>query len=232
MKPADDLVIPPHVEHDGVFHGASSYAAMKFDLGEVATLFAGEPRLCDPASWESKNCYPALPSTGMAAIARLATIVNRLAQHKGELPPASADFWKRSVADCLAANIVSSLPPDERRSLPSAMRLVHKTERYVEAIDGLPVHVSEICTALRVSRRTLHRAFREVFGIGPMAFLRHKRLCTVHTILKDHRPDDVTIAALALHHGFIDPGRFSRHYRALFGEFPSQTLDRRNQAKK
>jgi hypothetical protein len=48
MNPADVLVIPPEVEHDGIFHGASSYAALRFDLADVATIFAGEARLSDP----------------------------------------------------------------------------------------------------------------------------------------------------------------------------------------
>jgi len=224
MKPADVLVIPPHVEHDGVFHGASSYAAIKFDLAEVATLFAGERRLSDPASWLRKHCYRALPSIGLTAAAELRAIASHLSQQDGELPPASADFWKRAIADCLAANIVSSWQPDEMRALPSALRLVHDAESYLEAAGERPVHVSEICAALRVPRRTLDRAFHEVFGMGPLTFLRHKRLCAVHAILKDRRPGDVTITDVALRQGFLDSERFRRHYRALFGESPSQTL--------
>ena len=42
MRPADVLVIPPAVEHDGIFHGASSYAALRFDLSDVTSMFAGE----------------------------------------------------------------------------------------------------------------------------------------------------------------------------------------------
>lgn len=34
MQPADVLVIPPAVEHDGIFQTASSYAAIRFDLDD------------------------------------------------------------------------------------------------------------------------------------------------------------------------------------------------------
>jgi AraC family ethanolamine operon transcriptional activator len=37
MRPADVLVIPPAVEHDGIFHGASSYAALRFGLAMSLT---------------------------------------------------------------------------------------------------------------------------------------------------------------------------------------------------
>src|SRR5689334_5747715 len=59
MHPADVLVMPPCVEHDGVFHGAAGYAAIRFDLDEVTSLFKGEPRLADPAAWLTKNVYQA-----------------------------------------------------------------------------------------------------------------------------------------------------------------------------
>src|SRR3954462_15296345 len=39
MHPEDVLVMPPSTEHDGIFHGASPYAAIRFDLAEVMSLF-------------------------------------------------------------------------------------------------------------------------------------------------------------------------------------------------
>ena len=86
------------------------------------------------------------------------------------------------------------------------------------------MHVSEICAVLGVSRRTLHRAFQEVFGLGPVTFLRHKRLCTVHSILRDSSPGSTTVAAQAMQQGFYELGRFAQYYAAMFGERPSQTL--------
>jgi AraC family ethanolamine operon transcriptional activator len=86
------------------------------------------------------------------------------------------------------------------------------------------VHISEICAAFNVSRRSLHRAFFDVLGLGPVTFLRHKRLCAIHSILRDSAPADVTVAEVAMQQGFIELGRFSHYYHSLFGEYPSQTL--------
>src|SRR5687767_14909962 len=71
MRPADVLIMPPSTEHDGSFHGAASYAAIRFDQAEVASLFKGEPRLSDPATWCEKNHYRTDSSIGMAATLRL-----------------------------------------------------------------------------------------------------------------------------------------------------------------
>ena len=224
MNPADVLVIPPSVEHDGIFHGASSYAALRFDLSDVVSMFASEARLSDPATWCEKNRYRADPAIAAMTTGRLPQIVSRLAQHQDTLTEASAEYWKRAMVDCITATIFQSLPPDERGTLPSSLRLVHNVEDYLIAAETRPVHISEICGAFRVSRRGLHRAFHEVFGIGPVTFLRHKRLCAAHSTLKESSPGKTTVAEVAIQQGFVELGRFSQYYRALFGEYPSETL--------
>ncbi|MBR1211815.1 helix-turn-helix domain-containing protein [Bradyrhizobium sp. JYMT SZCCT0180] len=224
MRPADVLIMPPSTEHDGIFHGAAAYAAIRLDLAEVPSLFRGEARLSDPAAWLNKNVYQADPSIGMAATRRLPLIISRLARQQTALSDTVADFWKRSIIDAVSGTIVQSLPPDTRGLLPSATQLVGKVDEYLEAAGLRPVHVSEICAHLNVSRRTLHRAFYDVFGLGPISFLRHKRLCAIHSVLRESDPAAVTVAQVAIRHGFIELGRFSHYYHSLFGEYPSETL--------
>jgi AraC family ethanolamine operon transcriptional activator len=229
MQLNDVLVIPPLLEHDGVFHGAAAYAAMRFDLDEVASLFGGEARLSDPGTWRSRGHFRADLETGALASRRLVRIMSHLRSHALGLTPSTADFWKRSIVECMATNVMSSLPPDDSGWLPSARRLIRRVEEYLDETGSRPVHVSEICSALGVSRRTLHRAFQEVFGLGPVTFLRHKRLCAVHSTLHDSAPGSTTVASVAMEQGFYELGRFSQYYFAMFGEHPSQTLGNRIQ---
>ncbi|SEM43633.1 helix-turn-helix domain-containing protein [Bradyrhizobium sp. OK095] len=224
MQLNDVLVIPPLLEHDGIFRGASAYAAMRFDLGEVASLFGGEARLSDPDTWRSRRHYRADRATGAIANHRLGGIMSHLHAHKDGLTPSTAEYWKRAIVECMAINVMSSLPPDDSGWLPSARRLTRRVEEHLDEADMRPVHVSEICAAMGVSRRTLHRAFQEVFGLGPVTFLRQKRLCAVHSILHASAPGLTTIAAVAMEQGFYELGRFSQYYFAMFGEHPSQTL--------
>jgi AraC family ethanolamine operon transcriptional activator len=224
MRPADVLVMPPCTEHDGIFHGAAAYAAIRLDLAEITSLFGGEARLSDPAAWLEKNRFRADPSIGAAARQRLPLIVARLARQQSGMSDAVADFWKRSIVDAMTGTIVHSLPPDSRGPLPAASQLVGKVGDYLDAAGLRPVHISEICAQLNVSRRSLHRAFYDVLGMGPITFLRHKRLCAIHSVLRDSNPATVTVAQVAIQHGFIELGRFSHYYDSLFGEYPSQTL--------
>ena len=111
--------------------------------------------------------------------------------------------------------------------IPSATRLTRDAEHYLQAAGARPVHVSEICAEFGVSRRSLHRAFTDVLGIGPVTFLQRKRLCDIHSALRHADPATTTIAEIALQHGFLNLGRFSGYYRALFDEYPSETFGKR-----
>jgi AraC family ethanolamine operon transcriptional activator len=224
MVPADVLVMPPSTEHDGSFHGAAAYAAIRLDLAEMTSMFTGEPRLSDPATWYRKNRYRADSLTGLIATQRLEQIVSCLSRQQAGMPDEVANFWKRAIIDAMAATIVDALPAENRGPVPAAMRLVRDVEHYLDTAGSRPVHISEICAQFNVSRRSLHRAFDDMLGLGPVTFLRRKRLCAIHSALRESNPATTTIGEIAMQHGFIELGRFAHYYRSLFGEYPSETL--------
>jgi AraC family ethanolamine operon transcriptional activator len=125
----------------------------------------------------------------------------------------------------MSANVLEGKPSQRDGPLPSALKVVHQVEEYLDAAEPAPIHISQICSHMHLSRRTLHRAFNDALGIGPIAFLRHRRLCAVHTALRE--PNDIrTISDIALLYGFQNLGRFASYYRELFGEYPSETRRR------
>lgn len=224
MQPGDVLVIPPEIDHDGCFFGASSYAALRLDPADVARVFAGDPRMSDPATWRDKNHYRAPPEIGAVAAVRLRQIVARMTSPGVSLSAGAAEYWWRAVIEAMTATVRIALPPDLGGPRLSALRLVREVEGFVDACGARPVHISEICTEFGVSRRTLHRCFDETLGIGPVTFLRQKRLGHAHAMLRECDPATTTVAQVALQNGFAEFGRFSQYYKALFEEHPSQTL--------
>lgn len=224
MHPGDVLVIPPSVEHDGRFYGASSYAALRLDLADVASIFGGEARMSDAMTWNRKNHYRADPRLGKLVVRKLCRIVARLADPETSVSRDAVNFWQRSMVDAVTASVMYSTNPEPAEPLPSATRLVRSVEHYVDTAGARPVHISEICAEFGVSRRSLHRAFDEVLSMGPVTFLRRKRLCNIHSDLRAGDPAATTIAEVALQHGFLNLGRFAGYYRALFGEYPSETF--------
>jgi AraC family ethanolamine operon transcriptional activator len=83
--------------------------------------------------------------------------------------------------------------------------------------------ITELCTVLKTSERTLHYAFSEMYGVSPKRFLKAQRLLAVHRALKS-AADGERVCDIAMRLGFWDLGYFARDYKAMFGELPSATL--------
>jgi hypothetical protein len=66
--------------------------------------------------------------------------------------------------------------------------------------------------------------FREVYGSSPMAYLKTLRLYAVRTQLQQAEATTTAIAEIAKRFGFRSLGHFSRDYKTMFGELPSETL--------
>ena len=223
MHPADILVIPPGAAHDGRYHGGASYAAISLDEADIASVLDTEPRLGE-LGVAPKTHFRADPHEGEFVIRRLRDMVARLENIRSTWNADTTAFWKRSIIELMTAAILSNEPSDRDDHLLSSRRIVDKVENYIEAIGLRPVHISEICKEVHVSRRTLHRAFYDAIGIGPAAFLRFRRLCCVHSVLRNSDPATTTIAEVAMEQGFLNFGRFSGYYHSLFDEYPSETL--------
>ena len=71
--------------------------------------------------------------------------------------------------------------------------------------------------------RTLQTAAHAVHGVSLHHYLRLKRLWSVRMQLMS-AGNGVTIKAAALANGFWHMGEFSRVYKTMFGEMPSETL--------
>jgi len=217
--PGDVLVTPPGSEHENRYYGGSKVIIASILSEDIRSSFASEGDLGDPAWWRRSH-FRGSAHTVQSVIPQLQSLVARL--DDATLTAESAEFWKRAVIEAMSASIVEGTASERDGPLPSALKIVRQVEEYLDAAGSGPIHVSRICSHMHLSRRTLHRAFHEALGIGPIAFLRHQRLCSVHTALR--APGDFrTISEVALQQGFQNLGRLSGYYRQLFGEYPSET---------
>jgi AraC-like DNA-binding protein len=83
---------------------------------------------------------------------------------------------------------------------------------------------NEICAALDVSSRTLLTCCKAHLGMGPLRYLRLRRMQLVRRALRDADPGAISVSEVAGQYGFSDLGRFAGGYRAQFGVLPSVTL--------
>ena len=220
--PGHVMVTAPGGEYENRYYGGASLIVVSLSPSEIESSLGSEGQLGDPATWGTNHFKPT-EDTLQQIVPRLDSLITRLGEV--ELNAPAAEFWKRALIEAIAANMAVGMASVRDGPPPSALKMVRRIEEYLDERGEGPVHISEICGQLHVSRRTLHRVFQEALGVGPVAFLRHRRLCAVHTALR--APKDIrTISEIALQYGFQNLGRFSGYYHRLFGEYPHETRRR------
>ncbi|WP_204141361.1 helix-turn-helix domain-containing protein [Halomicronema sp. CCY15110] len=125
--------------------------------------------------------------------------------------------------------LINALKPAEDgaflRPYPRA-DIVKDAQEFMEVNLQRPLTLANICQAVHASKRSLHYGFQDMFGMGPMAFLKVLRLHAIRRLLLSAEPQSLQVKEVACAWGFCSMGHFARDYKQLFGESPSQTLAR------
>jgi AraC-like DNA-binding protein len=120
----------------------------------------------------------------------------------------------------------SGEPERDGRPRISRQEIIRRCKGLLEERGGKRIKVGEMAARAGVSERTLQTAFNEYFGVGPVRYLQLRHLRQINIALRAAQPDGQTVAEILLRHGECQFGRFAARYRGLFGESPSQTLQR------
>jgi AraC family ethanolamine operon transcriptional activator len=208
----------------GHFRGATSYVAVSLPLPEIGQV----ARALDGLDWSRSGLYRPSPQTRADLRRKLATCISMLQSFGPDLSGRARAFLRDEILDsyldALADAVLAGSSP-----MPPAPgeEIVGLVEDYLDERHPARVRVNDLCAALKISRRTLYRAFHETLGVGPKAYLRLTALSMARCVLVEASPGTTSVTEVALNHGFPELGRFSVLYRQMFGESPSDTLRRR-----
>lgn len=133
------------------------------------------------------------------------------------------------AADQVAKLIVSGISQicgdgQENVYVQQSATLVAKAQEQIYSSQDKKIGLTEICQNLDVSLRKLNYAFKDATGETPAHWLRVHRLNGVRKMLLSEEGSKMLIKQVALEHGFLHLGRFSRQYKSLFGELPTDTV--------
>jgi AraC family ethanolamine operon transcriptional activator len=231
VVPGDVLVHPAGSEHERLYEGAANFAGLMCDPAVLPHVFAAEDEASNPEFWAKRRHFRFAGPRKASLAALLDLLAGRLQQGSIRTGTA-AEYWKRTVLDAFVGQVALEPAAGSEKAVPSSIRIVREVERYLDDNRDRPVHVSEICENIKVRRRTLYRAFDEAVGISPIEFLRAKRLSMVHLRLRQACPEKTGVVEIATELGFLELGRFAQQYRALFGEYPRETLRRNGHRKR
>ncbi|MEU3626027.1 AraC family transcriptional regulator [Amycolatopsis coloradensis] len=214
-----DVFVGPHPGHG---YRTGMHGARLQVTGIDLSLFTGMDggpveRLCyDPVSPEKARRW-------RQTVDYLTGLFSEPGAEYGPLVLGAAGRLMAAMAlDTFTAGEGDSRPRDRRDAVPGTVR---RGITFLEANPDLDLGVADIARACRVSVRALQLAFRRYLDTTPMAYLRRVRLDRVRAELRAAEPGDgTTVTGIAAKWGFLDGSRLSAHYRAAFGESPSQTL--------
>jgi AraC-like DNA-binding protein len=131
------------------------------------------------------------------------------------------------MEDCLVSLMaLAATAPGPDGGATAHLSAVRCAEEFLVRHLSAPVTRADVARAAGVSIRALSRGFRAHHGVGPMAWLRARRLEAARGELQTAAPGEVTVTEVALRYGFGHLSRFAAEYAHTFGESPSRTLKR------
>jgi AraC family ethanolamine operon transcriptional activator len=214
--------------------GDCVYAALAIPYDKIFALVESRELSIAPDFWDTMGIYSA-PQSDIDALTTLTSAVSVLATQQS--PILATLSAREAMLDDLLDGFLDYLShtthqPHQLQICGNLVHtVIHDAEDYLRAHLDRPVRMTELCTALGTSERTLYRLFKSVVGLPPAVYLRMWRLSQVRRALLGSSPHFHSVTDVALHFGFWELGRFARQYRVLFGERPSQTLQRAGDAK-
>ncbi len=173
----------------------------------------------------SKNHVNLLP-TGMKEIKDYLKQLFWLAVHEPNW--LQKPHIEKLVADDFVPLLISQIPIQRNsKSLLKPYRrakLIAQAEKKMLAHLQTPLTLKQLAENLDSSSSALSYGFQDLFGMSPMRYLKVRRLNAVRQHLKASDPESCKIATLASQFGFYHQSHFTKDYKAMFGELPSETL--------
>lgn len=126
-----------------------------------------------------------------------------------------------NVAD-ITMTLLASVCRCQAIGTTNRARIVASSLQYIRSNIAKPIEVEELAELSHCSLRTLQYAFRKTLGLSPNQYLRNYRLNVVRRAILNDPDRNGDIAAIAREYGFNHAGHFSRMYRELFGQKPSE----------
>jgi transcriptional regulator GlxA family with amidase domain len=220
---ADTLIIGGPNSQNVVFAPrGSEFAVVSMRRDAAPEVIAAARAALDPSA--AGGAIQAAPAAARALVQELlhvrAIVEMRAPDLTIDLMHDADATIRRRLCACLSTAVTA------RRGDGARSSIVRRAERLVREHVGEAISISQLSLIAGVSERSLRNAFYCVCTTGPKRYLRMLRLHQVRRSLRAAAAGTATVTYVATQHGFYELGRFAGEYRALFGETPSETLQR------
>jgi AraC family ethanolamine operon transcriptional activator len=220
-----EVIVCPAGGDDYAFDpGGMQFAIVSVPAG-VSSEFVDIERLAAPDG--SASCVLRPPATDSMALRRRLADLNAAAEANGGVRDGQAlDQAAQAVSERLIACLRRNPPNGRGGNTGARSMVVRRAEQFFRCHVGEPVSIAQLSTIAGVSERSLRNAFYHVCTTSPKRYLKLWQLHEVRRALRGAERPPLSVTDVATLHGFFELGRFAGEYKALFGEAPSQTLQR------
>jgi transcriptional regulator GlxA family with amidase domain len=125
----------------------------------------------------------------------------------------------------LIDRLVHRQPSMTSRRLATSRLIVGECIKVVDA-RGAATTMPELLRAASASPRRLRQAFLDAYDLPPSRYLQLRVLNRANKCLRVSGDCGDTVTEVAMDLGVVHMGRFAARYRAVFGEHPSETVNR------
>jgi AraC family ethanolamine operon transcriptional activator len=143
-------------------------------------------------------------------------------------PTSSAMLEHREEALAIAVlNSLNHSSPAINPKISTADLTIRHVLDYIHSTPLEDITALQLCTIADCSQRWLEQCFKVRFGVTPKAYVKYLRLSRLRKdLLQSHTDANQKIIDLASIHGFWHMGQLAADYRKVYGELPSNTLQK------
>lgn len=223
------MLLGTQLEHDVITAGELDLIGLSVDRAVLQGRLA--PDKLDWLERKAGERNVALPAATAAAIRQMLLAIctdagatpERLDSRQREQELLSSTLG-HAIVLAMAAEAADAGQAALPRRAETRLKVVKRAVDFMRANLQHDIGVPEICAAAYASRRTLQYCFDEFLHTTPQAYLRALRLNEARRQLKASPQPAITALASTL--GFASTSHFTRHYKLMFDELPSQTVRR------
>jgi AraC family transcriptional regulator len=171
---------------------------------------------------------PVASAAGLRELADSVIWLLRTATREVERDHEAAKTFIARASSLLQIEVDRNAPSDRGiRSGGLAPWQAQRVQAFIEEHLSEPVRVDDLSELVRLSRTHFSRAFRQVFGETPHAYVVRQRVDRVCRLMLT---SDSSLSELALACGFADQAHLCRQFRRATGKSPAAWRRERRQA--
>jgi len=221
------MVLSGREEHDIAVAGEMDLIGVSVSREMLQALAPAEQEWLDHAERErnlalAPECAAAIRRMLQLTCSDAKAAVSTLADRDHERSLIAATLTRTLSLAMAGCDHPSHIP----RRAETRQKVVTRAIAYMRERINDDIGIAEICSAACASRRSLQYCFEEFLHTTPQAYLRALRLNEARRLLKTR--DSMPITTIAVDFGFASASHFTRHYKLMFGELPSQTARSRS----